>query len=48
MPNADRFVWLTFAAITTYLILTRWQGANELLKTSVGGYIGGVRALQGR
>jgi hypothetical protein len=45
---AQRFVWYTFAAIVTYLILTNWKGANALLGTSVGGYVKGVRALQGR
>lgn len=38
----------TAAAIVLYLILTRWQGMNALLRTGVGGYVAGVRALQGR
>lgn len=43
-----RIIWYTFAAIVVYLTLTRWQGANALLKTGTGGYVGAVRALQGR
>lgn len=46
MPS--RIVWYTFVAVVVYLVLTRWRGANALLKTSVGGYAGAVRALQGR
>lgn len=38
----------TAAAIFAYLVLTRWQGANALLKTGFGGYVSGVKALQGR
>jgi len=41
-------IWYTFLAILTYLILTRYRGANALLKTSFGGYVGAVKALQGR
>lgn len=41
-------IWYTFLAVLAYLVLTRWSGANALLKTSFGGYIGAVRALQGR
>lgn len=41
-------IWYTFLAILAYLILTRWSGANALLKTSFGGYTSAVRALQGR
>lgn len=41
-------IWYTFLAILAYLILTRYTGANALLKTSFGGYVGAVRALQGR
>lgn len=48
MPNTDRIVWYTFAAIVLFLVLTRWRGANALLKTGTGGYIGAVKALQGR
>lgn len=45
---ANRFMWYTFVAISIYLVLTRWRGANALLSTSVGGYVRGVKALQGR
>jgi hypothetical protein len=48
MPNADKIVWYTFAAIVTYLVLTNWGGANALLGTVFGGYKGSVEALQGR
>ncbi len=48
MKTGNLVIWYTFLAILAYLILTRWSGANELLKTSVGGYVGAVRALQGR
>lgn len=41
-------IWYTFLAVTIYLVLTRWRGANALLQTSVGGYAKAVRALQGR
>lgn len=41
-------IWYTFLAILVYLILTRYTGANALLKTSFGGYVGAVKALQGR
>lgn len=41
-------IWYTFLAIITYLLLTRWQGANALLRSSTAGYVSGVRALQGR
>lgn len=41
-------VWYTFLAVLGYLVLTRWTGANALLKTGGGVYIGAVRALQGR
>jgi len=46
MPS--RIVWYTFVAVVVYLVLTRWIAANALLGTSVKGYAGAVRALQGR
>ena len=48
MKTGNLVIWYTFLAIVAYLILTRWNGANELLKTGFGGYTGAVRALQGR
>lgn len=44
----DRLMWYTFLAVSIYLVLTRWRGANALLGTSVGGYVRAVKALQGR
>lgn len=44
----NRIVWYTFLAVSIYLVLARWRGANALLGTSVRGYAGAVRALQGR
>lgn len=44
----NSIVWYTFLAVVAYLVLTRWRGANALLQTSVKGYAGAVRALQGR
>jgi len=44
----SQLIWYTFLAITTYLILTRWKGANALLGTGAAGYVRIVKTLQGR
>lgn len=44
----NRIIWYTFLSVAIYLTLTKWRGANTLLGTSVKGYAGAVRALQGR
>ena len=38
----------TFWLVLAYLIVANWQGANKLLRSSFGGYIGSVGTLQGR
>lgn len=48
MQLGNRVIWYTFVAVTVYLVLTRWKGANALLKSSTAGYVGAVKALQGR
>lgn len=48
MMLTSRLLWYTFVAISIYLVLTKWRGANALLGTGVGGYVRGVKALQGR
>jgi hypothetical protein len=44
----SRVIWYTFVAIAIYLLLTKWQGANALLRSGSAGYVSIVRALQGR
>lgn len=41
-------IWYTFLAIVIFLLLDRYKASNKLLKSGFGGYIGSVRALQGR
>jgi len=48
MKSANLIIWYSFLAILTYLILTRWSGANALLGTGFRGVTGYVEALQGR
>lgn len=45
---SSQVIWYTFLAVTAYLLLTRWRGANKLLGTTLGGYAGVVKVLQGR
>lgn len=48
MKSANLIIWYSFLAILAYLVLTRWSGANALLRTTFGGAAGYVEALQGR
>jgi len=48
VKSANLIVWYSFLAILAYLILTRWSGANALLKTGFAGITGYAEALQGR
>lgn len=48
MRLGSDMIWYTFLLVLAYLLLTRWRGANALLGTSLSGYRGAVRVLQGR
>lgn len=45
---SSNLIWYTFLAVLSYLVLTRWKGANTLLGTAFSGYARGVKVLQGR
>lgn len=43
-----RWMWYTFALVALFLVLSRYQAANALLKSGASGYISAVGVLQGR
>lgn len=43
-----RWMWYTFALVAIFLVLSRYQAANALLKSGAQGYINAVGVLQGR
>lgn len=43
-----RILWYTFALVALFLVLTRYQGANQLLRSLGGVYGESVGVLQGR
>lgn len=44
----SRWMWYTFALVALFLVLSRYQAANALLRSGAQGYISAVGVLQGR
>ena len=48
MNELRRWMEITFVLIVLYLVLSRAGAFSAAIKALTAGYIGGVRALQGR
>lgn len=44
----SRILYYTFLLVALFLVLTRWQGANALLRGGRDLYVSSVGVLQGR